>query len=202
MTYIHFLWAISIHTQEERLWTQRYETITKGFKKCFDLVTHCLHLFCKKCMRNSWWSLHLSFLFVKNILNKGKLGPELEPGQRKVVMANVKNSQTFQIIILSLYFVNSYKNLYIVVLCLVFTLQFIVMPGKQYFLLHCFWPVYKLRLICLDLFLRLKRSTYTPGPSCLRVDSAIHRINLSPVDNVIRSVYNTLSVLDNDLSGG
>lgn len=37
---------------------------------------------------------------MKNILNKGKLGPELEPGQLKVEMANVKNSQAFQIIMI------------------------------------------------------------------------------------------------------
>ena len=57
---------------------------------------------CKKCMGNSWWSLQLSFLFMKNVLNKGKRGPELEPEQLKVEMAKVKNSETFQIIILSL----------------------------------------------------------------------------------------------------
>ena len=34
---------------------------------------------------------------MKNILNKGKQGPELEPE-----MAKVKNLETFQIIILSL----------------------------------------------------------------------------------------------------
>ena len=39
---------------------------------------------------------------MKNILNKGKWGPELEPEQLKVEMAKVKNSETFQIIILSL----------------------------------------------------------------------------------------------------
>ena len=53
-------------------------------------------------MGNSWWSPHLSFLFMKNILNKGKRGRELEPEQLKVEMAKVKNSETFQIIILSL----------------------------------------------------------------------------------------------------
>lgn len=31
----------------------------------------------------------------KNTLNKGKLGPKLEPGQLKVEMTDVKNSQTF-----------------------------------------------------------------------------------------------------------
>ena len=77
-----------------------YEKITQGIIKCFDLVTNCLNLFYKKCLGNSWWSLHLSFIFMKNILNKGKLGPELEPGQLKVEMANVKNSQTFQIIMI------------------------------------------------------------------------------------------------------
>ena len=44
----------------------------------------------------------LEFFIHENILNKGKRGPELEPEQRKVEMAKVKNSETFQIIILSL----------------------------------------------------------------------------------------------------
>ena len=42
----------------------------------------------------------LEFFIHENILNKGKRGPELEPF--KVEMAKVKNSETFQIIILSL----------------------------------------------------------------------------------------------------
>ena len=39
---------------------------------------------------------------MKNILNKGKRGPESEPEQLKVEMAKVNNLETFQIIILSL----------------------------------------------------------------------------------------------------
>ena len=74
-----------------------------GISRVRDRAKYQKPWLCKKCMGNSWWSLQLSFLFMKNILNKGKRGPEsLEPEQLKVEMAKVKNSETFQIIILSL----------------------------------------------------------------------------------------------------
>lgn len=85
---------------------------------------------------------------MKNILNKGKLGPELEPGQLKVEMANVKNSQAFQIImIISLIFVNSYKNFCTCSALSCFHSAVYCYANEGIFLLHGFWPVYKWRLI-------------------------------------------------------